>query len=189
MVATHSLDARPVADDPEPQADGSADGSALLQDSPALAAEIGRLLGATQAEMIDCWRDNSLSIDMLHVLVTLHAHGAMNMSALARSRGVSLPNATCIVDRMEERGLVERTRDDRDRRVVTVRLARAGERVVAAAEGVRRELLVRVLDAMPPADRAGFSHAVKSFYLTYRRLASGGGLDDLARCREDARSR
>lgn len=154
-------------------------GAAYLDDIPALADEIGRLLGAAQAEMIDCWRDNSVSIETLHVLVTLRANGPMNMSAIARSRGVSLPNATCIVDRMEERGLVERVRSARDRRVVTVRLAPAGERLVAAAERVRRELLVRILDAMSPADRAGFSHAVRAFHVTYRRLAAEGRLNDL----------
>ncbi len=43
----------------------------------------------------------------------------MTMGRLAERLDVSLPNVTGIVDRMAERGFVERGRDAEDRRVVT----------------------------------------------------------------------
>jgi len=62
----------------------------------------------------------------LQTLWILQESGPMPMTHLADVLGVALPNATGIVDRMEQRGLVERVRDDADRRVVTVRPTQAG---------------------------------------------------------------
>ncbi len=44
----------------------------------------------------------------LHILCILHGHGQMPMSRLADVLDVSLSNATGLIDRMEERGFVER---------------------------------------------------------------------------------
>src|SRR5437870_3109067 len=59
-----------------------------------------------------------LSMSTWHVLVMLERHGDMSMSRLADLLDVSLSNATGLVDRMEERGLIERVRVPDDRRVV-----------------------------------------------------------------------
>ena len=50
----------------------------------------------------------------------------MPMGALADSLDVSQASATGIVDRMEQRGLIERRRDDDDRRVIRVPLTADG---------------------------------------------------------------
>ena len=55
---------------------------------------------------------------------TLDAEGPLPMARLAEAMDVSQASATGIVDRMEQRGLVERQRDDADRRVVRVALDR-----------------------------------------------------------------
>ena len=58
----------------------------------------------------------------LHVMWRLEESGELPMSRLAEFLDVSLSNATGLIDRMEERGLVERSRVSDDRRVVLVRL-------------------------------------------------------------------
>ena len=50
------------------------------------------------------------------------------MSRLAEMLDVSLSNATGLIDRMEERGFVERIRVPEDRRVVLVRITRGRPR-------------------------------------------------------------
>src|SRR5262245_7643752 len=60
----------------------------------------------------------AISSTHLHMLFLLTGEGQMTMSRLAEKLGGSLPNVTGIVDRMEERGFVERGRDPEDRRVV-----------------------------------------------------------------------
>ena len=93
----------------------------------------------------------NLSMTHVHVLWLLEHHGAMPMSRLADLVDVSLSNATGLVDRMEERGLVERFRVADDRRVVLVRPAAGGRRALEENEIVRREQMRAVLRRLTPA--------------------------------------
>src|SRR4051795_5654503 len=71
-----------------------------------------------------CFRQ--ISSTHLHVLYMLVSRDGTTMSRLADQLDVSMPNVTGIVERMVERGLVERARPEDDRRVVEVRITAAG---------------------------------------------------------------
>jgi DNA-binding MarR family transcriptional regulator len=86
-----------------------------------------------------------VSIVGFHTLAILEMHGPMPMSHLADELGVALPNATGIVGRMEERGLVARSHDGADRRVVRVELTDAGHRLIDEMEAARRERMERLI--------------------------------------------
>lgn len=90
----------------------------------------------------------SISATQLHVLYLIESNGTMAMSQLAELLDVSLPNVTGIIDRMVEHGLVERARDEPDRRVVTVQTTPAGRAAVQEIDGVRRKTLGAVLDRL-----------------------------------------
>lgn len=92
----------------------------------------------------------AISSTQLHVLFVLVSEGAMPMSRLADQLGVSLPNVTGIVDRMVERGYVERGRDLEDRRVVTVSASEAGRAAVEEIDMIRRRTIARVLEHLTP---------------------------------------
>lgn len=94
------------------------------------------------------WLQGSLSIIQLHVLTILEGEGPVSMSRLADALDVSVASATGIVDRMEQRGLVERRHDDNDRRVVLVHPTRAGEAVFTELEHHRRTMLREVLSRL-----------------------------------------
>ena len=51
-----------------------------------------------------------MSMSHFHLMSMLDRHGSMTMSRIAEMLGVSVSNATGLIDRIEERGLVERTR-------------------------------------------------------------------------------
>ena len=87
----------------------------------------------------------SISLTHLHVLTVVQMDGPLPVSELARVLGVSVASATGIVSRMEERGLVLRTRSAADRRVVTVELTRAGSAALDDIEGQSREGFGRLL--------------------------------------------
>src|SRR6187431_453482 len=72
------------------------------------------------------WLQGSLSIVHLHVLTLLEDDGPLPMGKVAEALDVSVASATGIVDRMEQRGLVERRHDLHDRRVVLVHPTEAG---------------------------------------------------------------
>src|SRR4051794_4289201 len=73
------------------------------------------------------WLEGSLSIVQLHVLTVLETAGPLPMGKLADALDVSVASATGIVDRMEQRGLVERRREPDDRRGGVVHLTHAGD--------------------------------------------------------------
>jgi DNA-binding MarR family transcriptional regulator len=89
-----------------------------------------------------------ISMAHLQTLWILQEHGPQPMTRLADLLGVAVPNATGIIDRMEQRGLVERLRDGADRRVVTVRQMPEGARAVEEIDGWRSDMLVELLDRL-----------------------------------------
>lgn len=89
-----------------------------------------------------------ISMAHLQTLWILQEHGPQPVTRLADLLGVGVPNATGIIDRMEQRGLVERLRDGVDRRVVTVRQTPAGARTVEEVDGWRGKMLRELLDRL-----------------------------------------
>src|ERR1041384_4328843 len=82
-----------------------------------LHAMIGSLRCAGTARMVKA----GISMTHLHILWVLEHHGDLPMSRLAELLDVSLSNATGLIDRMAERGLVDRVRVPTDPRIVIVR--------------------------------------------------------------------
>jgi len=86
-----------------------------------------------------------ISMTHLHVMWRLEESGELAMSRLAEFLDVSLSNATGLVDRMEERGLVERTRVSNDRRVVLVGLTPAGRDMLTEIQILKQDLMSTIL--------------------------------------------
>jgi DNA-binding MarR family transcriptional regulator len=101
-----------------------------------------------------------VSMANLHVLSMLERHGEMAMSRVADALDISYSNATGIVDRMEERGLVARVRDEEDRRVVHVRLTDAGRTVLSDIEIFRDEAIGMVLDQLDDRQLASLAETL-----------------------------
>ncbi|HEX5589667.1 MAG TPA: MarR family transcriptional regulator [Candidatus Limnocylindrales bacterium] len=91
-----------------------------------------------------------VSMTHMHVLWLLEYHGDLAMSRMADLLDVSLSNATGIVDRMAERGLVERVRVPDDRRVVLVRIAAGGLAALDEIEAVKQDRLQSILGHLDP---------------------------------------
>jgi DNA-binding MarR family transcriptional regulator len=95
-----------------------------------------------------CFRH--ISSTQLHVLFLLVSQGSIPMSRLAELLDVSLPNATGIIERMVEHGLVDRARSDDDRRVVAVCATGAGRHTVEEIDMIRRGQLAAVINRLNP---------------------------------------
>lgn len=121
----------------------------------------------------DRMRRTGLSFANSHIIAMLDRHGDMPMSRLAELLDVSLSNASGIVDRLEERGLVERVRVPDDRRLVLVRLTDGGRAALAQADVLHEELLQAILARLD--DRR------------LRRVAAA--LDDVRQAASDAMAR
>jgi DNA-binding MarR family transcriptional regulator len=62
------------------------------------------------------------------------------------------PDITRLVDRLERRGFLARSRDNRDRRVITVRITPAGLKVLKDLDGPMAEYNRRLLSHMDKGD-------------------------------------
>lgn len=116
------------------------------------------------------WQHGSLSLVHLHVLMILDADGPLPMRGLAESLDVSQASATGIVDRMEQRGLVERQRDPDDRRVIRVVLNPAGRQLIEGMAAERRGHLARILDELTDDELEGFLRGSRALRAARERL-------------------
>jgi DNA-binding MarR family transcriptional regulator len=114
-----------------------------------------------------------ISMTQLHVMHLLEHHGELAMSHLAETLDVSLSAATGLVDRVEERGFVERIRVPSDRRIVLVRITTAGRQMLEDVEVLRVGIIQQVLDELDEAQLAGVASAMADL-----RVAVASALTD-----------
>lgn len=85
------------------------------------------------------------------LLVLLGSNRYVTQKQLAQSLGVAQPNMTGLLRRLEERGLIERTRAQKDKRMQFITLTAAGTKLtrqaVAAGKGMDQGWLRRLSKA------------------------------------------
>jgi DNA-binding MarR family transcriptional regulator len=118
-----------------------------------------------------------VSMTHLHVMGLLSRHGEASMSQISELLDVSMSNATGLIDRMAERGLVERIRVPDDRRVVLVRLSDAGQAQLDELEILRRDLLQKILARMAPAQLERLSQSLADVHDAISGLIETEGAD------------
>ena len=131
-------------------------------DVDAILTEVSGWVGELRCAFMGRMVQGRVSLSQLHVLWLLQHHGEMSMSRLAVLLDVSMSNATGLIDRMEEHGLIERVRVPDDRRVVLVRPAAAGLLALSETETSRRERMRAVLRHLPEAERPIVLAALRS---------------------------
>jgi DNA-binding MarR family transcriptional regulator len=135
---------------------------------------IGSLRCAGTGRMVKA----GISMTHLHILWLLEHHGDVTMSRLADLLDVSLSNATGLIDRMEERGLVERVRVPEDRRIVLVRASSEGDRVRGEIEALKHDRIRSVLGRLDPAKLARMRDVVQDLRVALAdELGNDGHLD------------
>lgn len=94
------------------------------------------------------WLELNMSTPQLKALLLISEEEAIRMRELARKLGGSFSNATVLVDRLVERGFVERMMEPQDRRVVLVRATGDGrlliEHLVTSWRSLTQSLLERL---------------------------------------------
>jgi DNA-binding MarR family transcriptional regulator len=133
---------------------------------------LGPMMAYQRRSMMQMWQDRSLSKLNLHVLMLLDHHGPLPMSRLAALVDVSLSNMTGIVDRLEQLGVVERIRDDRDRRLVLVRATPSGASRCEEVDGLRRAHLRRLIGTLDARERSVVLKAAQVLARGVARLES-----------------
>ncbi len=128
----------------------------------AILTEVSSWVGELRCASMGRLVQGHVSLSHMHVLWLLQHHGAMTMSRVAELLDVSLSNTTGIIDRMEEKGLIERVRVADDRRLVLVRPGAAGLEALVQSETSKRERLRAVLGHLTAAERPVVLEAIRS---------------------------
>jgi DNA-binding MarR family transcriptional regulator len=74
-------------------------------------------------------KKNLLSAPQLNCILALYEYAPMPLSQIAKNLLVKSSTVTGIVDRLEQKGLAERTRVSQDRRIITIQLTQAGKQL------------------------------------------------------------
>lgn len=91
----------------------------------------------------------------------LDRNGPHTPSELAREALLSQATVTGILDRLEARALVERRRDHKDRRRVSIHLTEEGKRVSQAAPKPLQELFAGRLAELPSEEQASIDQILR----------------------------
>ena len=100
-----------------------------------------------------------LSPTQTAALATIDRHGPLTPSELASRERIQRPTVTRLIARLEEDGLVQRTRDPQDRRSSLVALAPAGRELLARGRTRKDAYLSRRLRELDGDDRATLERA------------------------------
>jgi DNA-binding MarR family transcriptional regulator len=112
-------------------------------------------------------RDHGLSDREASLLAHLDELAPVTAGALARHLGVGPSTISEAVDRLEARGLVDRTRRGR---TVELRITAAGSAAMQDASVLDRDRVVALLDAMPARSRAIAVRGLEELAIAARTL-------------------
>ena len=123
-------------------------------------------LAVSEEMQTRAWETSELTLTQVRALRKL-GHQPMALGELGGALGLAPPSVTRLVDRLERRGLIERTRDEDDRRRVVARLTEEGGRVIAGIPSYDGGLLAAI-DGMDEADKARITGAFRDFVAAVR---------------------
>jgi DNA-binding MarR family transcriptional regulator len=114
---------------------------------------IQRLMQAAEHYNKELCKRYKVSIPQLNCLVALYEKGPMPLNLIAQHIKVNSSTVTGIVDRLEGKGMVNRTRISHDRRVITVALTEAGLELAQNAPPPIQRKMVAGLERLSPGGR------------------------------------
>ncbi|MGJ8453727.1 MarR family winged helix-turn-helix transcriptional regulator [Pseudothermotoga sp. U03pept] len=88
----------------------------------------------------------------LYLLLYIAQRGSQRMSELAEVFSMTKSNITFLVDSLEEKGLVERSRSNEDRRVINICLTEKGRQMYNQVLDDFTKLISRVTSQIPEKD-------------------------------------
>jgi DNA-binding MarR family transcriptional regulator len=95
-----------------------------------------------------------VTISQCEALLAFSGGARSSMNELSRNLGLANSTMTRMVENLVARGLVSRTEDDQDRRVVRVALTNEGRKLQGSLKEARREIQRLILSEIKPEERA-----------------------------------
>ncbi|MHB9025456.1 MAG: MarR family winged helix-turn-helix transcriptional regulator [Armatimonadota bacterium] len=107
-------------------------------------------------------RPANLSVPQFRIMLFLHHHGGVSLSAIAEHVGVMAPTASKLVEGLVQRAFITRETAASDRRRVTIQLTTRGIAVLEQARGEAMTRLGALLAALSDEEQVMFSNAMRA---------------------------
>ncbi len=120
-----------------------------------------RITRAVELYSHEVQREFGLTGPQLWALKNLHREGSMTAGQLAASLAVDKSSVSGLLRRLENRGLITRSRDPRDRRVVRIDLTAEARALAHRAPEAAQGRLLHGLNAMPARSVATLRMAIE----------------------------
>lgn len=140
-----------------------------------LLTDIGRQRGLRDPILGECAAGSDFTPSQIHALMWLGTDGALTMGELARRSSITEKTITGVVDRLERDGLLQRVRDQADRRVVRVVLTKKGSAAYEDLSGHIQEHLGEFLSLLEPDDREALFRILEKLRDRLARMAAAPG--------------
>ena len=114
------------------------------------------------------WHAAQLTLLQVRVLRRLAKH-PQSLGQIGLDLALAPPSVTRLADRLEERGLIERKRNDEDRRKVVATLTNEGKQLVSAIPFLEGTAIRTAVDCMSMADRLRIATALGDFNAAVRQ--------------------
>lgn len=108
-------------------------------------------------------KDVNLTISQFGVLEALYHLGPLTPGELGKKILKSNANLTTVIDSLEKKSLVTRTKSAEDRRVVNVQLTDTGTELIARVFPMHAEIVARELSFLTDKDKNRLSKILKKF--------------------------
>ncbi|MFA6303617.1 MAG: MarR family transcriptional regulator [Legionella sp.] len=102
-----------------------------------------------------------LTVPQIICLYEIYEKGAMTISILSKQIFLSMSTLVGIIDRLEEKGLVTRKRDMKDRRIIFLDITDKGTEFVISSPYLLHNRLQENLQALEESEQAKLSEAVE----------------------------
>lgn len=133
--------------------------------------KLARAAAAVEATVHRPLAEAGITISQFGVLEALLHLGPMSQGALARKILKSPANLTTVLDNLGRRSLIQRRRDDGDRRVVLVQLTDAGETLVASLFPQHARRVAQAFATLSPPQQDSLAHLCRELGLAQTRAA------------------
>jgi len=114
--------------------------------------QIRRLIQAKELYTKELTKKYQVSASQLNCLLALYEQGPLPLSQIATHIMVKSSTVTGIIDRLEQKGLVTRSRTSPDRRVITVELTESGRTLAENAPPPIQQKVLEGLERLPQSE-------------------------------------
>ncbi len=136
------------------------DNSQLINEILELQRQVSRTLGQYAASVLI---DSGLTMTQLKSLFLITSRGSTNFRKLAEALGVTPSNVTIIVDRLVQQGLVSRTEDTEDRRMMILQATDKGYTLLSNLRESGMKLMTEILSLLSIEELSTLAQGLSAF--------------------------